>query len=447
MKPYMKKIGIGFIVLFLIVGIIVFIRRRAGKSPTDKNINLTVWRLFDDEDTFEPIIDEYEKKHSNVKINYKYFDYENYEQEITNALAEGSGPDIWMIKNDWLPFHYKKLAPLPESIMSQQEYEDTFADIAQEELTYNGQIYGIPLSCDTLAVYFNKHLFQEGLTTEPRSDWTWDDFIQKAQKLTKRDGENIIQSGAAMGTANNTDYAFDILSLIMLQNDTPMVSDDRTTTYFNLIEKQEGGNYYPGTTALDFYTAFAIPGKKVKLTDGTETEVYSWNNSMPSSFEAFINEQTAMMFGYAHQIDDIKNQSNKPFGIVPVPQIKKGVNEITYPNFWAEVVSKDCQYQEEAWKFIEYCSTKQTLREYYKTKDNYVPSSRLDMIEYQKTTTFLGPFVQQIKKAKSWNKGNAQEVENIFKNMINQVLAGHSSQVSIDSAAKDVTEILNKLKE
>ncbi len=447
MKSYIWKIAIGFIILFLIVGVVFLIRRRASKSTSDKDINLTCWRLWDDEDIFEPIISEYEKKHSNVKIHYKKLEYENYEEEITNALAEGRGPDIWMIKNDWLPFHYKKLAPLPEGVMSQQEFKDAFADIALQELTYDGQIYGIPLSCDTLAVFFNKHLFQQSLAKEPQSDWTWDEFIQKVQQLTKRDGDNIIQAGVSLGTADNVDHSFDILSLLMLQNNTPMVSDDRTTAYFNLIEKQEEGDYYPGTTALDFYTAFASPGKQVKLTDGSQTEVYSWNNSMPSSQEAFVKGQVAMIFGYAYQIPDIQNQSDISFGTVPVPQIQKGVNEITYPNFWAEVVSKDCQHQEEAWKFIEFCAQKQTLRKYYKAKGDEIPSSRLDMIEYQKMKTFLGPFVQQIEKAKSWYKGNAIEVETIFKNMINQVLAGHSSQTAIDSAAKETTEILKKLKE
>ncbi len=169
---------------------------------------------------------------------------------------------------------------------------------------------------------------------------TWQELTEVVRKKTKRKGSYISQSGLAIGTAYNVESAFDILSLLMLQYKTPMVSDDRTKAYFSgSINTEEGKVIFPGVRALDFYTSFSNP----------KSSNYSWNNGMPDSLEAFISGKTAFVIDYSYQAPIIKKRSPYLYFVVGVmPQVKYG-DEVYYASYWTEVVSKDCKNQEEAW--------------------------------------------------------------------------------------------------
>lgn len=56
---------------------------------------------------------------------------------------------------------------------------------------WDGQLMCIPQNLSSLVVYYNKNLFDQAGLAYPKDDWTWDDFLQSAQALTKdldRDG-------------------------------------------------------------------------------------------------------------------------------------------------------------------------------------------------------------------------------------------------------------------
>ncbi|GAI11114.1 unnamed protein product, partial [marine sediment metagenome] len=139
----MKKVliiagaALGLIVIILVI---VIVLTRGKKDTEDKtqypsgDVTLIYWQLFDDEEALEPIIKEYQEKHKNVTIKYVKKDSAEYETELINSLAGGSGPDLFMIKNDWLPKHQDKLEPIPEDYMSVDEYKDIFAPVAAQDL-------------------------------------------------------------------------------------------------------------------------------------------------------------------------------------------------------------------------------------------------------------------------------------------------------------------------
>jgi len=175
------------LVFILIVAIIVGCGCKTedenGKFSSKDKINLTYWRLFDDRETIQPIIDEYQKKNKSVTITYKKFSYEDYERQAIDELAAGKGPDIWMIQNDWLPRHKDKLTPMPEEMMNTETYRTTFVDVATDDFVDDNRIYGIPLTVDSLALFWNKDLFNKAGISQPPA--TWDDLIKDVSRLTK----------------------------------------------------------------------------------------------------------------------------------------------------------------------------------------------------------------------------------------------------------------------
>ncbi len=445
---------LGAIIIILVV---VAVLAGGGKDTEDKaqypsgDVTLTWWH-FDNEEALEPIIEAYQKEHKNVTIEYVKKDPKEYETELINALAGGSGPDLFMIRNDWLTKHQDKLEPMPEDYMSIDEYKNTFAPVAAQDLISDDRIYGIPFYIDTLALFYNKKLINDyndsvssrrDLTSQqkrslrilkPPKNWT--ELIDHSKKLTNKSGTYVNQAGTALGTSNNIESSEDILSLLMIQNNTQMVSEDKKTPTFNLpSEKETGGQVYPGTSALDFYTSFALPSK----------ETYSWNSNLASSTEAFIQSKTTMMFNYSYVINTIENLApDLDFGISEMPQVKGVETRTDYASYWPEAVSKDSQYPQVAWDFLKFASEKVRQRQYNQITKR--PPSRLGLAESKTGTSLYGIFASQVSTATSWYKGKTPtKVDQTFQDMITAVVSQNQpTQTAIDAAAEKIKTLWKK---
>ena len=77
-----------------------------GGGGNQQPIELTVWKPFEEQEALSPIFESYRKLHPNVNFHYVKKDVATYENELVNALASGTGPDIFSIHNDWLPQYY-----------------------------------------------------------------------------------------------------------------------------------------------------------------------------------------------------------------------------------------------------------------------------------------------------------------------------------------------------
>ncbi|HAG27232.1 TPA: hypothetical protein DCG61_00395, partial [Patescibacteria group bacterium] len=65
-----------------------------GGSPPQQKVTLKIWKPFVDSENMSVIIQEYRKVNPNVTIEYTKKNIETYEQDLLNAFAAGSGPDI-----------------------------------------------------------------------------------------------------------------------------------------------------------------------------------------------------------------------------------------------------------------------------------------------------------------------------------------------------------------
>jgi len=136
------------------------------KISNGETATIVFYGIFDNEEVFAPIIENFESKNPEVKVIYKKFnDPEKYLDQIINEIAEGEGPDIFMLHNSWFPKHYKKLYPVPEEILTVDSFSDQYAKVAVDDLVFPDQegierIWGIPIYIDTLALYFNKNHFE-----------------------------------------------------------------------------------------------------------------------------------------------------------------------------------------------------------------------------------------------------------------------------------------------
>jgi multiple sugar transport system substrate-binding protein len=411
-----------------------------------KPITLEYWRVWDGPDAFEEIITAYNQLHPFIKINYKKLRYSEYERELLEAMAEDRGPDIFSIHNTWVKKYQNMLTPMPDTItmaypivkgsikkevipelrtkksLSLGDLQNNFVDVVYGDVVYpeivekevvGERIYALPLSVDTLAMYYNKDLLNNSGIPETPSYWNTA-FQQTVKKLTKQDTKgNIIQSGVALGGSTNIERYSDILSVLMMQNGTVMLEDGRVL-FHSIPSYLKNDNIFPGLEALRFYTDFANPAK----------EVYSWNSEMENSLNLFIQGKLALFFGYAYHLPEIKTGAPKlNFGVAKLPQIEGSSRQINFANYWVEGVSKKSEHITEAWDFVQFMASSEQVKKYLdKVKK---PTALRALVNDQAADDDIKVFVEQVLTAKSWYKGDdANAAEIIIGEMIDSMVRG-----------------------
>ncbi|HRY63673.1 MAG TPA: extracellular solute-binding protein [Patescibacteria group bacterium] len=437
----------------------------AAYKELSEPITLKYWRVFDGDDTFSDIIASYRQTHPNINIEYKKLRYEEYEQALLEAWAEDRGPDMLTIHNTWVKKYQDRLTPMPESIrlpyvseadsrtgkMTKADYKQTkaftpmdvknkFADVVYQDVVKEDKIFGLPLSVDSLALFYNRTLFDNAQITKPPA--TWIEVKEAVKKLTIKDETGkIVQAGIALGTSNNINRAGDVLSLLMMQNGAEMVDVSGGRALFHeessyASKNSSGESFRPGVEALNFYTSFASPIK----------DVYTWNDELPEAAEAFVAGKAAMMLGYAYQLPLIRTQGSRlNIGVIEVPHINLNGTDslgskINIASYWVETVAKKTQYENYAWDFLMFATSAEQAEKYLnKTKK---PTALRSLVDKQANDYEIAPFANQVLTAKSWYRGrDPQAAEQIFKDMINNVVSGKTEpQEAANFAANKINQ-------
>ncbi len=416
--------------------------------------SLEIWGIWDDSQVFEDLITKYQRSHPHASIKYRKFRYEEYEEALLNAWAEGHGPDIFFLHNTWVPAYLTKIKPLPSHLkipyieyksilpgvikkktekaikvhdydtISLSDLKKKYSRTVYSDVVFQGDdkkyhIYALPLYLDTLALFYNIDLLDNANIPFPPADW--EEFLEDVRLLTRYDTDkNIVQAGAALGTFDNVEKSIDIISLLMMQNG---VSLD------NFMEKK-----YSSRTleAWRFYLDFTNPNK----------EIYTWNKDMPNSFDAFTEGRLAFFFGYSYYIPFIKTKApGLNFGITPMPQVNV-TKPINYANYWAMSVYQGSKHPEEAWDFILFLSQPENMKEYL--KKTHRPTAIRDLISEQENDPELKPFVSQVLTAQSWHRiKDYATLEKSFQRAF-QEIAGKEEK--LDEILKNLAAEINLVK-
>ena len=424
---------IGFVVFVVIIFVILTLM--SGGGGGQGGATLEFWGVFDSRQDFTEVLSSFKKLEQGVRINYKQFSFEEYERELVNALAAGVGPDVLMIHHTWLAKHRDKLVPMPDKsgkedykFMTPVEFQNQFVDVAYKDLVFDNKIYALPLYVDTLAVFYNKDMFNTAGIVRPPSGWK--EFNDDVELLTRLDSSgNLIQSGAAIGTARNINRSTDILAALMLQNGTQMTDSTNSAATFTRTVSGER----TGENALQYYTDFANSAKTV----------YTWNDDQPYSIDSFVENKTAMMINYSHHIPTLSAKYQRlNFGIAPLPQFSE-INAANYANYLAVAVSAQSKNQDVAWRFINYIASREGSLAYL-TKTSR-PSARRDLIELQRNDPKLGVFAVQALSARSWYQADNMAIDQIFADMIEDVSEkGIKIRNALKSAEAKVTTLMSR---
>ena len=142
-----------------------------------------------------------------LELNYQNVPFGEYFVKFLAAHAADDAPDVMHSSVYWARDIYDKGALLdltPSIEVTPDLAPDNFLDGALLQATKGPAQYGVlGEGPDSNQIFFNTDLFEEaGVTTDPDeiAQWDWAEFTEAAKELTKRDGDEVVQSGFLVGT-------------------------------------------------------------------------------------------------------------------------------------------------------------------------------------------------------------------------------------------------------
>ncbi len=352
-----------------------------------------------------------------------------FQNDLVNAIADGSSPDLVILPHELLVSLRSKLLPITYETFPERTFKDTYVEGAEIFMGEEG-IYGIPFGVDPLVLYWNRDLFSNaGLSNPPR---TWEELVNiTTPALTKRDDNYQIEKSAiALGEFGNVTNAKEILSMLFLQAGSILV-ERRGITYRVVLNETVGEGLPTGDAALSFYTQFSNPA----------SGSYTWNRSLENDRTRFLGGDLALYIGFASEYEDLRKANpNLNFDVAVLPQGSASTVRRNYANFYAFAIPRATANEGGAYNaavvmagedYVELLTEKIQVAPALRSLLGKGSSNPARQIAYQTSLISRG-----------WLDPNPVESEATFKDMIQGVTSG---RVRISDAIQDASEQLRLL--
>ncbi len=394
----------------IVLGIAIF---ALSKGPSGSSTsNLVVWGTIA-EATFEQAYrNSTLPSNKAIKISYIRKDPADFDAEFVEALADGRGPDIVILREDSVYKHRNKLLVIPYKNYSERDFKDKFIEEGELFLSPSGVI-ALPFIVDPMVMYWNRDLFSNNLVSQPPQ--YWDQIYSLIDKTTRRDSNaNIIQSTIAFGEWRNIVNAKEIVSMLLLQAGTPITT--RTDQgVFSVLNSLYNYPVAPSQSAINFYTQFSNP----------TGAAYTWNRSLPSSLNMFLSGSLATYIGFASEIFSIQQKnSNLNFDVTNVPQIRGGAKKIVFGHMYALSLVKQSQQVAGAFTAITALTEPAVIKSLEVVTN--LPPVRRDLLADRPSDAFRTVFYNSALISHSWLDPDPTPSSNTFRDMIESITGGKS---------------------
>jgi multiple sugar transport system substrate-binding protein len=167
-------------------------------TPTLAQTEITFWGDWsgEGEQQILTMVNAFNESQSDIKVNYVV--QQDMITKFLTAATTGQTPDV-MIWDRFLTSLYAPknvLSPINEYLTRDGIDPAGFYEQAIRELSFGDNVYGLPLTVDARAIFYNKTLLEEAGVEPPT---TWEELRTAAIALTKRDESGkLVQSGFAL---------------------------------------------------------------------------------------------------------------------------------------------------------------------------------------------------------------------------------------------------------
>ena len=325
LRPFELILVVGFLIVGLLS--LVFLSSYTPSSDNDGQPQIgsvEIWGTLPQSGVSTMLKGLAESNDAYRNVRYKELSEDTFNEELVNAIAEKTGPDIVLISHERIVQLRTKLKPISYESMPRRDITTNYIDGAQIFALSDG-LHAYPLMVDPLMLYWNKNtLANSNYLTAPK---TWEDLVNDylPTLIQRNPDRSIVRSVVALGEYQNIRNASGIISLLLLQAGSQGVTNPGERRYEIRLNQSQDNNVKPLTVATDFYTRFSKPNNVL----------YSWNRSFSSDRDRFLSGDLVLYFGYGSEARELeKLNPNLSFDIAEVPQGATATVRRTFGRFY-----------------------------------------------------------------------------------------------------------------
>ncbi|MDX2524176.1 extracellular solute-binding protein [Streptomyces europaeiscabiei] len=157
-------------------------------DSADGPVTITWWdtsNATNEAPTYKALVKEFEAANKDIKVKYVNVPFDQAQNKFDTAAGATGAPDILRSEVGWTPAFAKKGFFLPLDGTDALKDQDKFQPSLIKQAQYDGKTYGVPFVTDTLALVYNKELFEKAGVEAPK---TWDDLKKAAATVKDKTG-------------------------------------------------------------------------------------------------------------------------------------------------------------------------------------------------------------------------------------------------------------------
>ncbi|MGM0603043.1 MAG: extracellular solute-binding protein [Bacillota bacterium] len=294
-------------------------------SAAAEKVEITYWQYFYEtkKETIDQLIDMFEEENPDIEIKHETFPYENYNTKVAASVPSGTGPNIINLYYGWLPLYINSgyLRPLPHSDFAPADIEEEFFSLVSAA-KIKDHYYALPTAVRSLALIYNKRLFEEAGLDPEQPPKNLDEFVEYANKLTKRDNAgNLLQSGFHTSLrGQNHHWVREVL--IRQFGGQPYSDDNREVLY----------DSQPGYDAFEFYMDLAQKHEVGEV------------DFMTDDVTAFKAQRLGMTVDGSFRLGTLDKVNGLDYAVAELPS-HNGVQS-NFASFWANGITSFTEGEE-----------------------------------------------------------------------------------------------------
>lgn len=385
-------------------------------------VEIEYWQyVFDSRvQAMDQLIEKFEAANPDITVKQTTFPYADYQTRVVAAKVAGQGPDVVQLFYGWTDQFVNGglIQPLDPAVFPHAEIEADFFPIVSA-MKRGEDYYGLPTAVRSLALFYNKALFDEAGLQPPTN---LDELLAAAEATTKRDGSgNITTAGITMDMAGQDHHWW--REVLVRQNGGVPYDSDGNVAY----------NDAAGAAALKFYTDLQTE-KKVGLV-----------GFMDEGQAAFRAGLAAMTIDGTFRLGAF---ADNPFewGVVELPADANGMRS-NYSSYFANGIGATSTGEElvAAQKFLQYISSPEAMEIWLETVGELPARRDVALTEANLADPIRGPFLKGLEYAYTTQFYDEAAQRQTSIDMVNRVLLeGQSIEDSLAQAAAAEQAIIDQ---
>ena len=311
----------------------------AKEDGDSETLSVQIWDA-NQEPGIKEILGDFTAK-TGIQTKISVVRWADYWTAMEAAAQGGQLPDVfWMHSNESERYMSNDmLLDLTDKIKNSEVIKmENYPKDIWGLYSYEGKNYAVPKDIDTIALWYNKKLFDEAGLSYPTADWTWDDVTEAARKLKKDDGS---QYGLFLKPAKNQAC----YNKLILEHGGFILNKDKTKSGFDDPKTIE---------AMKIVETWVKEG----LIPSAETMAENAEDVLFQSGKAAMCFQGSWMIA-AHKNNEY---SLANADCIELPKAKTTGRRVSIYNGLGWAAAKNTKHPEEAWKLIEYLGSEEAQR-------------------------------------------------------------------------------------